>query len=165
MGYRAAHRNYESLIQQAPTESTRERCVTLVNNAELNFARQAFKKLSSRINRVALTAIDDMGHQVIAWLKRAVKRFNVPHPAEAAATDGSLVRILEEFGESKLTGNFAVSGDLTEEDLALLCLVLEVDKTEQKLKVHRRLEKLAEKCVSDMLPQLRLKSNQPVQAV
>ena len=64
---------------------------------------------------------------------------------EAAATDERLLRILQEFGEAKLPGKYAVSGDLTEEDLALLCLVLEMDKTQQKLKVDRRLQKLAEK--------------------
>ena len=133
--------------------------------AEKQFAATAFSKIAGHIKRIPPTCIDSTGHQTISWLRRAVKKFNVPESIEAAASDERLLRILEEFGEAKLTGKAAVSGELTEEDLALLCLVLEVDKTQQKLKVDRRLQKLAEKTIEDVLPQLRLKSNQPVQAV
>ena len=75
----------------------------------------------------------------------------------------SVVQMLTEFvGVEHLVGNHLVGSGLSEEEFATFARVLKVNKTQNKIKVGRRIDLASEFCVELLHTAYKRKPNQPV---
>jgi hypothetical protein len=162
---RAARYNLEQKIALTAGVTQRQ----AMRATQRGLAKQAARNLKSKLQPLDATAVDLIAEKLEAAIRRAMKQFEDFSKLKDLPNSEAMFRIAELFDINDVKSKASVLGALREIDLAFASLLASVDKTQQKLKPGLPLWKSVNKSVSKLFAAfnivVRIKSNQPVQAL